>query len=104
LGSVSPGSLVCSNVAEVSLEGGVVGTDNEEVMSWLESSLEYARDRNQVGLARLLKSVRAEVVWETELAKRRGRSTGHPREHWARHMPLETEQRPCARSAHLELV
>lgn len=51
--------------------------DNEEVMAWLESSLEYARDRHQARLTRLLESVRTEVVWEAELAKRRGRSTGH---------------------------
>ena len=51
--------------------------DNEEVVNWLESSLEYARDRRQARLTRLLKSVRAEVVWEAELAKQRGRSNGH---------------------------
>jgi hypothetical protein len=53
-----------------------VGTGNEEVIAWLETSLEYARHWNQVRLARLLESVRAEVVREAELAKRRGPSTG----------------------------
>ncbi len=53
-----------------------MGNDNEEVMAWLESSLEYARDRDQARLARLLESVRAEVVWEVEHAKRRGRLSG----------------------------
>ena len=46
-------------------------------MVWLESSLEYARDRNQARLVQLLESVRAELVWEAELAKRRGGSIVH---------------------------
>ncbi len=54
-----------------------MSNDNEAMMAWLESSLEYARDRNQARLARLLESVRAEVVWEAELAKRGGRLSGH---------------------------
>ena len=53
-----------------------MGGDSEEVMAWLESSLEYARDRHQARLTGLLESVRAEVVFDADLAKRRGRLTG----------------------------
>ena len=54
-----------------------MGNDKEELVAWLESSLQYARDRRQARLMRLLESVRAEVAWEAELAKRRSRSNGH---------------------------
>ncbi len=71
---LTPALLGRSGVVEVSL-GGTVRNDNEEVMVWLESSLEYARDRNQARLAKLLESVRAEVEWEAVRATWRDRST-----------------------------
>jgi len=52
-----------------------MSNDNEAMMAWLESSLEHARDRHQPRLRGLLESVRAEVVFEADLAKRRGRLT-----------------------------
>ncbi len=51
--------------------------DDEEVMAWLESSLEYVRNRRQARMEKLLESVQADVVLEADLAKRRGRSTRH---------------------------
>jgi hypothetical protein len=65
--------LVCANVAEIHFRR---RTGNEEVIAWLETSSEYARHWNEVRLARMLESVRAEAVKEAELAKRRGPSTG----------------------------
>jgi hypothetical protein len=46
-----------------------MGNDNEELMAWLESSLEYVRERRQVKLTELLESVRSKVVLEADLAE-----------------------------------
>ncbi len=43
------------------------GDDNVEVLAWLERALGHARDRGQKRLEKLLKIVRADVVFEMKL-------------------------------------
>ncbi len=49
----------------------MVGLDNgnEGAMTWVETSLRYARGRNRTKLERLLVAVRGEIALEMQLAK-----------------------------------
>ncbi len=48
----------------------VIGSGNEGAMTWVETSLRYARERNRSKLVGLLTEVRGELALEMKLAKR----------------------------------
>jgi hypothetical protein len=48
----------------------VIGNGNEGAMTWVETSLRYARERNRSKLVGLLMEVRGELALEMRLAKR----------------------------------
>lgn len=48
----------------------VIDNDNEGTMTWVNTSLRYARERNRSKLVGLLIAVRGEIALEMKLAKR----------------------------------
>jgi hypothetical protein len=47
-----------------------IDNDNEGTMTWVETSLQYARHHNRSKLLGLLMAVRGEIALEMKLAKR----------------------------------
>lgn len=45
------------------------GDDHQRTLAWLDSSLEWARAKDQAGLAKLLNLVRTEILFDVNSSK-----------------------------------